>query len=1253
MHVSENKVLGSELFLVCILTFTLFPGIQASAQETSPARSAIDQLLTVAELSSFTATSSDQDVESFLRKLETVWTGSKLITIGQTVEGRPLWALIVEPKKPVEYKPLTALLLGGIHSGECDGKEALLALAREMASGQHSWSEDLQLIWVPNFNADANQRRGTLHRPGQVGPSEGMGLRENAQGLDLNRDFMKVESPEVRSLVNCLNTYDVDVLIDTHTTNGSMHRYALTYDIPHNPGTPVAIDTWLRESLLPNVSERLLDKGVDTFYYGNFDQAHQRWDTYGWEPRYSTEYMGLRGKIGILSESYSYADYKTRFEATKAFVREVLFELTENGSAVRDLLTAASMPPKQLAIQAELALTADQVTAKGFKQADGSLPSGPLALLDKSTLTPQDFSVQLWNKAQGTLEVELPRAYVVPAQYAWAVKRLRLHGIQVHRLSNATNLQVEQYLITEVKVAATDFQFHRMLDLKVELSPPQNVDLRGGCYVILTEQRLAALAAHLLEPQADDSLAGWNFFDPDLTAGGTYPVLRVTDNFPAGKLEQVEEVDPTEQITLERLMHPDKSVEYGGTRKQSPTWLKGKDEYVVTIGRSAVAVDAFTGAARPLNEFSQLRAKLASLEAFSTEQAEAAAVARVFSDDWKFALIPHKRDLYFFDAEANVVRQLTHSPNDDEALAELNPQGSHVAFVRENNLWLVDCQSTEEKQLTVDGSEQLLNGILDWVYQEELYGRGKFKGFWWSPDGRQIAYLQLDQTQVPHYRVSDSTHVADTFEDTRYPKAGDPLPQVKVWIVDVASGQRREVPINSFATDDRLVARVTWSPQGDLWLQVFNRVQNQQHLLRVAPDDLNVTKVLEERSPGWIEVLGVPEFLEQGDFLWLSDLPAGRRHLFRVSASGVSRQLTQGEWDIDSLVGIQTEKQRAFVLGNRAHPTQLQLLAVDLQTGSTHEVSHEPGTHRVTMSKSGKYYLDSFSAFDRPMKTSVHSHDGQRLRIVDAPTSDRYESLDIRPPMLFTIRARDGLELQAELLLPRDYNPQESEKRLPVLFYVYGGPQNPTVSNAFGNGSYWWHQMLCQQGIAVIKCDNRSSRGRGIADTWTIRGDLGRVEMRDLEDAVEWVKSQTWADPSRIAIWGWSYGGYFTSYAMTHSQLFCAGIAGAPVTDWRNYDAIYTERYMDLPQSNEKGYQESSVVSMAGNLTGSLLIIHGEKDDNVHPSNTVQFVNALQNENQQFEMMFYPRNRHGITVPAQKYHMYQMMTNFLMKHLRP
>ena len=584
---------------------------QDSRPEDTPGQSPagpIATLPTIAESSNYTATANAVEVESYLRRLANDWPGAELASIGRTVEGRPIWALLIEPQAASESKPLTVLMLGGIHAGECDGKEALLALARSMSiANDDKWWQTLRLIFVPNFNADGNERRGTHHRPGQAGPITGVGLRENAQALDLNRDFIKLESPEVRSLVAALHEYDVDVLIDTHTTNGSLHRYELTYDIPHNPNVAPATDRWLRNQLLPRVTERMEQAGFATFYYGNFDVDHRRWETYGHEPRYATEYMALRGRIGILAESYSYASYQRRIDASFAFVREVLQALAEHASEVRHMLDQATVPPHtglQLALDGKLVSYMDEVSVRGFQTAQGTPPQPPFGPASLTENTPTEYRVQLWNRAEATAFTSIPIAYALDQQYAWAVSRLAKHGVRLKRLKHEVTIDVEQYTIESVQ-RGKPFQGHTRPKLDVKAMSAK-ATLGPGTYIIETEQPLGLLAAYLLEPGADDSLATWNFFDPDLDVGKHFPALRVVQFIDPDSLTDLEVVGPAELLTLEHLYMPDRTVNYGGGTVRGTNWLKDQPEYVVRRDEGSFAVAAATGAVRPIEEIRTL-----------------------------------------------------------------------------------------------------------------------------------------------------------------------------------------------------------------------------------------------------------------------------------------------------------------------------------------------------------------------------------------------------------------------------------------------------------------------------------------------------------------------------------------------------------------------------------------------------------------------------------------------------------------------
>ncbi len=1215
--------------------------------------STLSALRTVAESTNYRATAKGSEVELFLKRVHKLWSGSELQSLGKTVEGRDIWALVVPATVP-ESATVTVLLLGGIHAGECDGKEALLALARDYATDKTANArKNVRLIFVPNFNADGNERVGRLHRPGQDGPADGMGIRENAQGLDLNRDFVKLETPEVRALVSAIDRFKVDVMIDAHTTNGSLHRYDMTYAVSNNPATPPALDRWLRDKLLPTIDQSMAAKGMPTFYYGNFEDEHKSWKSFGHEPRYSTELMGMRGKIGILAESYSYATYQRRIEATYAFVDKIIEQVSAHGDWLRaeiDKAATANQPGASLPIAAELAQTRSSVKVLGYQGADGQLPGRPFGPQAKERYQPHDYSVDLWVTAKSKREIQMPHAYVVAPEAAWALSRLQMQGVEIQRLS-ADTAELPCEVLTIAKVEdGPELQNHKLRAVKAEAAAARRA-LPAGNYVVRTAQPLGRLAAYCLEPESEDGLAAWNFFDPDLQPGWQYPIVRVLGELPADKLQAVKSIEPGEPITLEHIFKPGRVVEYSTTSNNGATWLEGTNELVLKRDNQWLSVDPQTGASQPNELLKKMRDAFAKVPAFKEDKAALDRIGpAALSANRKFGLHTYEQDLYLFDADAGQARRLTSTPKAEEQLAELSPTGAQAAFVRDNDLYLVDCQTGEERRLTHDGSSDLLNGILDWVYQEEIYGRGQFRAFWFSPDGQQLAFLQLDQTPVHRYSVSDSIHYRQELEETRYPKAGDPLPIARMWLAEVATGQLKEVSLSQFPPEDRLVVRVTWSPKGELWLQVQNRIQNEQSVLRVDAATGASTRALYEKSPGWIEVLGQPKFLPDGDFLWLSDLPGGRRHLYRFDVQTERLQpLTKGDWDIADLQGVTPDGRTAFVTGNYSHPIDAQLISVDTQTGQTRVVTPEPGVHRPRLSADCSLIIDSWSSLTGPPRIELKSTDGQLLRVLGAPISDRYQYVRRAEVQQLTIPARDGLPMQALIMLPESYR---SAGKLPVLFHVYAGPQAPTVNNAWAGSNYWWHQYLCSQGYAVVLCDNRSSRGRGISDTWKVYRDLGKIELQDIEDAVDYIAAQSWADPQRVGIWGWSYGGYMTAYALTHSQKFKAGISGAPVTDWRNYDAVYTERYMDLPQANKEGYRSSSAVEAAGNLHGRLLLLHGERDDNVHISNTLQLAYALQKAGKPFEMMVYPKNRHGIVDTAQRYHMYQHMTDFLNRNLK-
>jgi dipeptidyl-peptidase 4 len=1274
---------------------------------------AVRSPMTIAERSNYLATSRGSDVAEFLAALDADSPHAKLVQYGATNEQRPLWSLVVSREEnvqlplPADDPRLVIVMIGGIHSGECDSKEALLALARDVLQQETpKYLDRAVLVFAPNFNADGNERVGLLHRPGQEGPALGMGTRENAVGQDLNRDFIKLDSPEVRSLVRMIDAWEADVLIDAHTTNGSLHRYDMTYDMPHNPAANPQVLSWMREELFPVVSKKMSDQGAPVFYYGNFNRDHTVWESYGFEPRYSTEYMGLRGKIGILVESYSYATYQRRIEVSYAFIDACLEQLTQQSARIQSLIQPSSdQPPREVAIQGKIVaddapakvaayawptqsqkdteeatkgnapVDRDHATNDPARQDPTSRENKPSARAVDQPASPTfpspkdrgaikdmvetEYTVTVVNRGESILQVDAPEYYYIPEECAWAASRIRLHGIPMIRVDGSANASAEQYTIASRK-EANEFQFRKMSRYAVN---KQAIDAKlGSGWLVPTNHALGVLATYVLEPHSDESLAMWGFLDPALREGSTYPVLRLSSkpnfekSFPLPKLAWLEMVPKDivgERLSLEKLFDPQQRVSYSGMPTPMPRWAPNGESYLTQRENRWFQIDCATGSMQPFDRLVKLVEALGKLPGLG--DGAAAPYGRqlgIFDESLQTALIRHQNDLYFYDAEVNKATRLTETPDDEEELYALSPTRGHVAFVRNQNLWVVDCKTGDIKPLTTDGGGEILNGKLDWVYQEEIYGRGQFKAYWWNPDGTKIAYLRLDESPVPNFIVDNSLGFAQKIENMRYPKAGQNNPLVTLHVVDVATGRDTTVPIERFEEKDRLVVRVGWKPEQPYQVvyQVQNRIQNQLDVVLFDLQKETSQTLVHEESKAWIDVIDVPRWLPDGSFLWLSDADGGRRHIHLISAQGERRPLTRGDWDVKEISAIADAGKSVWFTAHRSAPTNTDVLRLSLETGVIESMSNLPGSHRISVHPSGSYFMDSWSDMTNPAQLWLRGRDGQPIRSLSGYRSDRFDYVKTAEVELLEIPARDGQAMPAMLYRPAAQSGSTAAKA-PVLIHVYGGPAAPTVENAWTHRSDLWHRYLARQGIAVLLCDNRSALGRGNSDTWKIYRNLGDVELRDLEDAARWIGTQDWADPDRIGLWGWSYGGYFTAYALTHSKLFHAGIAGAPVTDWRNYDSVYTERYMDTPQSNPSGYESSSVVAAAKDLHGRLLLIHGEIDDNVHMANSMQLVHALQKAGKPFELMVYPNNRHGISDPQQTFHQYQMMTDFVRRNL--
>ncbi|MGH9458284.1 MAG: S9 family peptidase [Thermoanaerobaculia bacterium] len=717
-------------------------------------------------------------------------------------------------------------------------------------------------------------------------------------------------------------------------------------------------------------------------------------------------------------------------------------------------------------------------------------------------------------------------------------------------------------------------------------------------------------------------------------------------------------------LTLERVYDPKTKENFSGIPQRDFTWIddwtfiwpkteaaeeaEGDDETKVS---EYVIFDVRTGKEEPLLDRSRLREAILEIAEVEEEDAERHSSQRELelNEARDAILLTIDDDLYFYSIPDGELVRLTKTEAEEKEPV-FSPDGASVSFIRDNDLYVVGIADRKERRLTTSGSPELLNGILDWVYQEEIYGRGDFQAHWWSPDSSTIAYLQLDEKPVPEFTVIDDIPYDQDLEVTNYPQAGDSNPIARLLVVDVESGESRPMDLSRYADDDFLIVNVAWSGNGG---EVVYQIQNREQTwldLNFADRATGESRVLfRETTPAWVDVHGSPEWLEDGTFLWFSER-TGYKHLYHYRPDGtLIRQITEGRWEVRTLHGIDEKNAWIYVSGTERSWIGSDVYRVRLDGSDLTRLSSREGTHTASFSPNFVHFLDTWSDVNTPHQVRLHRAGGKELRVIDAnPVSFLETDLVPRPDFL-QVETRDGFVMEAMLFKPPDFDPS---RKYPVYQHVYGGPHAQQVRNAWTE-THLFHRLLAQNGILVWICDNRTASGKGAVSTWPVYQRFGETELADIEDGLAWLRSQPWVDGSRIMINGWSYGGFMTSYALTHSDSFVAGIAGGTVADWRDYDTIYTERFMRTPQNNEEGYRDSSPRFDAADLSGNLLLIHGAIDDNVHVQNTMQFAWELQKAGKPFRMMLYPKARHGVRNDAQVYHMRRMMLDFILENLKP
>jgi dipeptidyl-peptidase 4 len=588
---------------------------------------------------------------------------------------------------------------------------------------------------------------------------------------------------------------------------------------------------------------------------------------------------------------------------------------------------------------------------------------------------------------------------------------------------------------------------------------------------------------------------------------------------------------------------------------------------------------------------------------------------------------------------------------------KFSPDGKWVSFVREWNLWVVNIATGDVKPLTTGGSEEILKGQLDWVYPEELETP---TAYWWSRDSSKVAYYQMDERPVTRYPIMDMSSPVGAIEYERYPQAGERNPIVRVGVVPVAGGETTWM--DTGADTDVYLARVEWLPDSRrVAIERLNRAQNRLDLLLCDAASGASSTILTETDRYWINIADdLYFFSDDKRFLWSSER-TGFRHYYLYDLAGRElEQLTSGHWEITGQGGFgpgassrpAVDEARGFVyfISNKDDVRDAQLYRLSLADKSITRITDRAGWHDPLMAPDASAFVDTYSNAMTPPRQDLYRMDGSRTAVINEDAVPELGDYALSPVEFLSVTANDGTTLYASMIKPPNFDPS---RKYPVLINVYGGPQDQEVQDDWGYTDFLWLEMMAEKGYIVFTLDNRGSYRRGHGFETPIYHHLGKIELEDQLGGVKYLKSLPYVDGSRIGIWGWSYGGMMVLDALFNaSDVFKAGVAVAPVTDWRLYDTIYTERYMGRPEDNPDGYRDSSPVNQAAQLRAKLMIAHGTGDDNVHFANTIELLNELiRAGSYPDDLMILPGRGHGMTDWPARVQLYQRITDFLLKNL--
>lgn len=579
----------------------------------------------------------------------------------------------------------------------------------------------------------------------------------------------------------------------------------------------------------------------------------------------------------------------------------------------------------------------------------------------------------------------------------------------------------------------------------------------------------------------------------------------------------------------------------------------------------------------------------------------------------------------------------------------LSPDNKRIAYVAENNLFVFDLNTEKNTAITTDGKvNEIINGAVDWVYEEEF---SMSKGFEWSPDGKYIAYYKFNESAVKEFSMDWWGNLYPAQERWKYPKAGEDNSKVDVYIHEIETS--KNIYCETGSHQDQYLPRIKWTQNpGELSIQRMNRTQNLWELLFFDISNQNMQIILTETSSTYIDITNNLFFVNGENQVLYTSEKNGYNHIYCFDfKKKQEKQITKGNWDVTGINGVDFEKKLIYFTSSEISPVEDHFFVIDFKGKGKQNLTPEPGHHVITMGNGNRYFMDMHSTISAPYKFKLMRTNGSWSKYLE--TNDQLtaimEKYNFGSCEFGQLPVVGGQNLNYWIMKPADFDPT---KKYPIFMHVYGGPGHNTVRNSYGGRNYLWHQMLVSKGYVVVSVDNRGTGNRGRDFKHSTYLQLGKLELEDQTSAARWFAKQPWADSARIGIWGWSFGGYMSSLCITKSaDVFKTAIAVAPVTNWRYYDNIYTERFLRKPQDNPKGYDENSPINYVHKIKGNYLIIHGTGDDNVHFQNTVEMINAMIKSGVKFDSEIYPNRNHGIGDRAAQYHLYRRMTDYVLEKL--